>query len=167
MQPPALNTFLLLALIAPLLASPLPRRDITVRYRGNYPSPPAPRSPSPIEEEVTPSPTSDDDIESILSVQKPLPSIFLMNLSKLRDNAGDEAALDVDVKGQPGEEEEEIVKEKMAEPTESARSSPEARHVNEGRSIFVSEASHLCPFAGLVVFWTLGFLACAIQRYVS
>lgn len=93
MLPPSLNTLLLLALTTPFLATPLPRRDIIVRYTSDYPKPPDPHIPPPkkdiFEQELTPS-LSSNDIEKILSIQKPLPSIFLIGLSKLRQEKGTE-----------------------------------------------------------------------------
>lgn len=93
MLPPTLNTLLFLALTTPFLATPLPRRDITVRYTSDYPKPPGPHIPPPkkdtFEEDLIPSPSS-NDIEDILSIQKPLPSIFLIGLSKLRREKGTE-----------------------------------------------------------------------------
>lgn len=71
---------LLLALTNLFVANPLHRRGLAVRYTSSYPNhAPAPQEDT-LEENLTPSPSS-NNIEDILSTQKL--SIFLMNLSKL------------------------------------------------------------------------------------
>lgn len=167
----------LLVLAATALAGPLPRRNVAVTYsdkHSNAPAAHAPPTKRDFLEEPIPTPSEKTDLESILSQERPLPSLFLMSLHRLRNDKSedtqteDEAAVAgaEDIQAELRDASREVADEAPAtlDPVETPRG-PETRDLKDG-PMFVSDARHLCPFAALVVFWTLGFLACAVQRYV-
>lgn len=132
---------LLLALSAPLLASPV-RRDVPVRYTANYANAPTPRQSVP---ENVAGPRDDpltNDWDGVLSVEKPIPTSVLMNMAEL---LGEEA-------------DDEGEGEKAADPLEATHRLPEAGGVSCAR---------MGPYAALAALSTLGLLACAVQRYVT
>ena len=142
-----MKSILLLALSGPLLASPVPRSDVTVRYTPNYPNAPTPRAP--LRKHRTEDPTLTNNWDGILSEERPLPSIVLMNLPLGNEDEGEAKAPVVEARESEG----------------LGGKQPEAAHSPD--SCTWLDGAKVCPFAALVVFWTAGFLVCAIQRYVS
>ncbi|MBE3045134.1 hypothetical protein IMZ48_21790 [Candidatus Bathyarchaeota archaeon] len=140
-----MKSVLLLALSAPLLASPVPRSDVTVRYTPNYPNAPTPRAP--LRKDTPQDPTLTNDYDGILSEERPLPSIVLMNLPLGNEDEGEGKAPVVEARESGG-----------------LGGKPEAHRPDTCTWL---DGAKVCPFAALVVFWTAGFLVCAIQRYVQ
>lgn len=156
----------LLALTTTTLSAPAPARNaISVEYTANYPSPPAPHSPRDDEspEDDVPSPTNvadpsllGDDLDEILSVEKPLPSSFLMAVPELRAKRLREA--ETEKRGGEGEGE--------APAAEETRPAARARDVEPERVNWVADVRHACPFAAFMAVSVVALLACAVQRYV-
>lgn len=162
----------LLALTATTLSAPT-RNAISVEYTANYPAPPAAHPQrnadalpeDPHEEEDVPSPTNiadpallGDDLDEILSVEKPLPSSFLMAVPELRAKRLREAEAE--------KREDEGQGEGEAPAAEESRPAARARDVAPESVNWVADVRHACPFAAFMAVSMVALLACAIQRYV-
>lgn len=166
----------LLALSTTTLSAPT-RNGVTIKYTANYPDPPAPHSqrsapnelPEDAHEEDVPSPTNvadpsllGGDLDEILSLEKPLPTSFLMAVPELRAKRLRDAVSETEAEKEKGEGQEQG----EVPAAEESRRAPQARDVDEPNVNWASDMGHACPFAAVMAVSVVALLACAIQRYV-